>query len=92
MIAFLLAIVAGFLTPYAETPLGRPAAGLLGEYMRLEDGELRLLTFMIMMLLAGVASALFVSGSTFWVILGGIIGYFATRPIAAIQSAMESRG
>ena len=90
MIAFLLAIVAGFLTPYAETPLGKPAAGLLGKYMQLENGEQRLLTFMIMMLLAGVSSALFVSGNTFWVILGGIIGYFATRLIAAVQSALGS--
>lgn len=91
MIGFLIAVLAGFLTPYAEAPIGKPIAGLLEEHLRLEIGELRLVTFMTMMLLAGVASALFESGSTFWVILGGSIGYFLTRATAALQAAMEKR-
>ena len=91
MFGFIFAVVAGFLTPYAEGPLAKPVASLLGDHLQLEPGELRVLAFILMMLLAGIGSALFVSGSTFWVILGGALGYFGTRLISAVQGALDKR-
>lgn len=91
MLGFIVAVIAGFLTPYAETPLARPVASLMGEHIKLEPGEMRVLAFILVMLLAGVASNLLHSGSTFWVILGGALGYFGTRLVAAAQGAMDKR-
>lgn len=91
MLGFITAIIAGFLTPYAETPLAKPVAALLGGRLRLEPGELRVLAFILVMLLAGIASNLLNSGSTFWVILGGGLGYFGTRLVAAAQDMMDKR-
>jgi len=91
MLGFLAAIAAGFVTPQLDAPVARPLGKLLGKYFTLEATETRLLSFMVAMLIAGVVSVLLASGSTFWVIFGGIIGYFATRIITAIRDAMEAR-
>ncbi len=85
MLGFIIAVIAGFLTPHAEAPLARPLSRALGGAIRFETGEIRLLAFMIMMVLAGLASALLSSGSAFWVILGGALGYFALRLLDAAQ-------
>ncbi len=92
MLGFIIAVVAGFLTPYAETPLARPVAAVMGDRVPLEAGELRVLAFIIVMLLAGVAANLLHSGSAFWIILGGAVGYFGTRLVSAAQGAMDKRG
>ncbi len=86
MIGFIVAVVAGFLTPQAEGVLARPAAAALRKYIRIEDAEMRLFAFMLAMLAAGVAANLLGSGSTFWIILGGVLGYFGTRIISAVQA------
>lgn len=91
MLGFIVAVVAGFLTPYAEAPLARPLVGLLEGRIRIEAGELRLVAFIIVMLLAGLAAVLLASGSTFWVMLGGTLGYFGTRIVAAIREAIDAR-
>ena len=64
---------------------------MLGKYMTLDVVETRLLSFMAAMLAAGVVSVLLDSGSAFWVIAGGAIGYFATRIVAAARDAMDKR-
>jgi hypothetical protein len=91
MWGFILAVAAGFCTPYAEEPLARPLARWAERHVTLEPGELRLLSFAIVMLIAGVGSALLDSGSAFWVILGGVIGVFAARIVAALRETMDSR-
>jgi len=88
LLGFIIAVIAGFLTPHAEQPLARPLARALGGAIRLEAGEMRLLSFMLMMLLAGLASALLSSGSAFWVMLGGALGYFATRLMEAARRGL----
>ena len=40
---------------------------------------------------AGVIASLLDSGSAFWMILGGALGYFATRLVAAARAAMDAR-
>ena len=91
MFGFIVAVIAGFLTPYAEAPLARPLAKAMGSQIALEPGEVRLLSFIIVMLLAGVASELLHSGSSFWVILGGALGYFLLRIVAMIKGAIDGR-
>lgn len=91
MFGFLAAIVAGFVTPQLEAPLARPLARKLEKYITLEAAETRLLAFIIAMLGAGIASALLDSGSTFWVILGGALGYFGTRLVGAAREMMDAR-
>jgi hypothetical protein len=92
MLGFIIAVVAGFLAKYADEPLVRPLVGLLHGKIEIEPGETRLIGFMIVMLLAGVGAELLHSGSTFWLILGGVLGYFATRLLAAVKSAIDGRG
>ncbi len=91
MFGFIVAVIAGFLTPYAETPLARPVAKAMGSQIALEPGEITLLSFILVMLLAGIASELLNSGSSFWVILGGALGYFLLRIVAMIKGAIDGR-
>jgi hypothetical protein len=91
MLGFVLAIVAGWLTPYVEDPVIRPLAKALGPKFDVEEGEMIALAFMAVMLLAGLAAEVLDSGSAFWVILGGVIGFFGNRIVAALRSAIEGR-
>jgi hypothetical protein len=91
MLGFIAAVVAGVLTPYLQDPLARPLAEALSPRIVLEPGEVRLLAFMIAMLIAGIVANLLHSGSTFWVILGGVLGYFGPRLVAAAKDGMNGR-
>ena len=91
MLGFIVAVVAGFLARYVEVPVVQPLVRALEGRIAIEPGEVRLLCFMVVMLLAGIAAELLHSGSTFWLILGGIIGYFATRLVDAARTAIDSR-
>lgn len=91
MLGFLVSIVAGFLTPYLEGPVAKPLARALAGVLPIAPEEIRLVSFMAAMLGAGVLANLLHSGSTFWVILGGVIGYFLTRLVEAAKTAMDQR-
>jgi hypothetical protein len=91
MFGFIAAVVAGFVTPQLEAPAARPLAKILSKYMTLEASETRLLAFVIAMLVAGVVGSLLDSGSAFWMILGGALGYFGARLVTAVRTALEAR-
>ncbi len=91
MLGFIVAIAGGFFTPQAEPILAKPVADMAGKYITLEAGELRLLAFILVMLVVGIVSALLASGSTFWVILGGTLGYFGKRIVAAAKAAIPEK-
>lgn len=91
MLGFLIAIAAGFATPHLEAPVARPLAKMMEKHFTVEASEVRLIAFMVAMLAAGVVSALLHSGMTFWVILGGAIGYFGSRLIAAAREIIDAR-
>jgi hypothetical protein len=91
MLGFIVAVVAGWLTPAVEAPLARPLAKALAPRILVEPGEMRALAFMIVMLAAGIVAELLDSGSAFWVILGGAIGFFGTRLLAALRAVIEGR-
>jgi hypothetical protein len=91
MWGFIIAVIAGFATPYVETPLAVPLARLTEKFVRVDQAELRMVAFAIVMLIAGVAAELLHSGSAFWVILGGVIGVFAARIVASLKEIVENR-
>ncbi|WP_296426231.1 hypothetical protein [Yoonia sp.] len=91
MLGFIIAAVAGFLTPHIEGPVAEPIVKALQGRIPVEASEKRLIAFMVAMLGAGVAAALLDSGTPFWMIVGGVLGYFATRIMAAGQKLIDAR-
>ncbi len=91
MLGFLLALAAGFLAPHAEGPLARPVAAAIAPQIPVEPAEMRLLSFLLLMLIAAVVATLLDSGSVLGFVAGGAIGYFGTRIFAALRLAVEGR-
>lgn len=91
MLGFIFALVAGFVTPMAEDPVGRPLAKMLADTLGVEDSDLRVLTFMAMMLIAGILSAVFATGSALGLAAGGALGYFGMRILRWLQRIIEGR-
>ena len=79
MLGFIIAIFAGFLTPQLEGPLAGPIIKALDGHIAIDPTEKRLVAFMAAILIAGIAAALLSSGSAFWIMFGGVLGYFGTR-------------
>lgn len=92
MFGFIIAFVAGFLTPHIEAPLARPLARALAPHIPFEEGETRLLAFILALVGAGVLCALFDTGSPLGVAIAAALGHFALRLLAAAQAALEKRG
>ncbi len=91
MLGFIIAAAAGFLTPQLEGPVGGPIVKAMDGHIAVEPHEKRLIAFMVAMLAAGIAAALLNSGTPFWVILGGVLGYFGTRLVEAGKKYMDQR-
>jgi len=91
MLGFVVALLAGFLTPHIEVPLVRPLVRKIAPHLRIEETEVRMVSFAVMMLVAGLIAALLRSGGAFWVILGGVLGYFVLRLFEAGRLALEQR-
>lgn len=91
MLGFIAALIAGFVTPHIEVPLVRPLVRKIAPHMRIEEAEVRMVSFAVMMLIAGLIAALLHSASAFWVILGGVLGYFALRLVEAARQTLEQR-
>ena len=91
MLGFIVAVIAGFLTPHIEPPVTRPLARMIERWITLEPGDVRLLSFALALLAAGLVAVLLDSGSAFWIVLGGTLGYFATRIVAALREVIDNR-
>ncbi len=91
MLGFIIAVVAGFLTPHADGPLTGPIVARAAPFIRIEPTEQRLISFMILMLICGFLAAILDSGSAFWIIFGGSVGYFATRIFDSGKRVMDDR-
>ncbi len=91
MLGFLIALAGGAATPYVEGPLARPLAQAIKDVVVLEEGELRLLAFMITMVLAGLLCALFGTGTPAGLAIGGTLGYFGLRLLRWLQRIIEAR-
>ncbi|MBL4811858.1 MAG: hypothetical protein JKX69_05735 [Rhodobacteraceae bacterium] len=91
MLSFIIAAIAGFLTPHLEAPVARPLAQALQSKIRLEPGELRLLAFMAAMFGAAVVLMLLGKNAGASLILGGAVGYFGPRVLAAMRGDVDTR-
>ncbi|MEL6683578.1 MAG: hypothetical protein AAFQ09_13220 [Pseudomonadota bacterium] len=91
MFGFIIAVAAGFFTPLIGGPLVDPIVKALGNHITIEAHERPLVAFMLALLIAGIASAVLVSGTPFWIILGSILGYFGSRIVEAAKKFMATR-
>lgn len=91
MWGFIVAVIAGLATRQAEEPLARPLSRLIAPVVKVEPDEIRLFAFILVMLIAGILSELLHSGSTFWVILGGALGYFGMRLVSFVKAQIDGR-
>ncbi len=91
MLGFLIAAVAGFLTPQLEGPVAGPVVKALEGHIPIAANERRLIAFMAALLAAAVLAAAFDSGSVIGVIVGGILGYFGTRIFEVLKKIIDGR-
>lgn len=91
MWGFIVAVIAGLATRQAEEPLARPLARMIAPVVKVEPDEVRLFAFIVVMLIAGILSELLRSGSAFWVILGGALGYFGLRLFAFVKAQIDGQ-
>ena len=89
MLGFICAVIAGFGAQYVDEPLVRPLVRALQGKIDIEPAETRLVGFILTMLLAGIAAEVLRSGTAFWMILGGALGYFALRIVAAVKGLID---
>ena len=91
MLGFLVAVIAGLLTPQLDGPVTTPVTKFLGQHFEVDPAEKRAISFMIAVLAAAILAALLDSGTTFGVILGAILGYFGMRIYALLRRIIEAR-
>ena len=91
MLGFLIAAVAGYLTPQLEGPVAGPIVKTLEGFFPIAAHEKRLIAFMVALLAAAILAAAFDSGSVFGVIVGAILGYFGTRIFDVLKKIIEGR-
>jgi hypothetical protein len=93
MITFLIAIAAGFATPFFENLVGDRIVARLTKHLVVQPGEPTLISFVLSMLIAGLLVMAFVGGgSPFWFVLGGLLGVFGTRIVGLIRTKIAERG
>ena len=91
MFGLLISLVAGFLTPYFEKPLAEPLAKAIGQQIKIEHSEMRLLAFMLALLIAAVVCAALDAGGMLSVVIGTSLGYFGTRIVEMVKAAVDGR-
>jgi H+/Cl- antiporter ClcA len=91
MLGFLIAAIAGFLTPQIEGPVAGPLVKFLEGQFKVEPNEKRLIAFMVALVVAAILAVLLDSGSTFGVISGAILGYFGQRIFDRLKRIIEAR-
>ena len=91
MLGFLIAAVAGYLTPQLEGPVAGPIVKTLEGFFPIAPNEKRLIAFMVALLAAAILAAAFDSGSVFGVIVGAILGYFGIRIFDVLKKIIEGR-
>lgn len=92
MLSFILAVIAGYVTPMVEPTIKSVLDGFLPKSFELEASEGRMIAFAVMMLAVGLLALLFGGHiSAFALILGGLLGAFAMRIYAAIMELINNR-
>ena len=91
MLPFILAVLAGFATPFVEPALTKLVQPLLSN-TSVHEGEYLTITFVL--LLIAVAALSIVSGvlaSAFTVLLGGALGLFGVRLFNVLKALVDGQ-
>ena len=91
MLTFILAVIAGFATPYIEPALTKILQSRLTD-IPIKAGEYQTITFVL--LLIAVAIAAIVSGllaSAFTVLFGGALGLFGVRLYKILRKLFDGQ-
>ena len=91
MLTFILAVIAGFATPYIEPALTKILQSRLTD-IPVKAGEYQTITFVL--LLIAVAIAAIVSGllaSAFTVLFGGALGLFGVRLFKILRNLVDGQ-
>jgi len=91
MLPFILAVLAGFATPFVEPALTKLVQPRLGN-TSVHEGEYLTITFVL--LLIAVAALSIVSGvlaSAFTVLLGGALGLFGVRLFNVLKALVDGQ-
>ena len=91
MLTFILAVIAGFATPYIEPALTKILQSRLTG-IAVKAGEYQIITFVL--LLIAVAIAAIVSGlmaSAFTVLCGGALGLFGVRLFKILRDLVDGQ-
>ena len=91
MFGFLIAALAGYLTPKIEEPVAGPIVKALEGYFAVAPNEKRLIAFMAALLGAAIIATLMDSGTLFAVVIGAILGYFGERIYAVLSKIIAGR-
>jgi len=86
MLTFVIAIVAGVLSPRAVPFLKDRVADILPDGPDLSEAELQVFAFALLMVLVGLLAFLSDSGSPLGLALGGLLGRFGKRIADLIRS------
>jgi hypothetical protein len=86
MLAFVLALIAGLATPFAEPHIKTALEKLMLDDLKVEPSEFRTLAYAVMMLGAALVAALGDSGSGIGIALGGLVGLFGKRIFDAVMN------
>ena len=89
MLGFLIALIAGYLVPQLDKPVARPVIKSLSKFMDFEEVETRLISFVAAFIAAALISTILGTGSALGMIVGTLLGYFAMRIWAAIQTYVK---
>ncbi len=91
MLTFILAVIAGFATPFIEPALTKILQSRLTD-IAVKAGEYQIITFVL--LLIAVAIAAIVSGllaSEFTVLFGGALGLFGVRLFKILRNLVDGQ-
>lgn len=92
MWGFIVAVIGGLVVAPAEDALAKPVAKFISPVVKVEPGEMRALSFALVMLIVGIIAALIHSGTAFWVILGGVLGLFGQRLYVWGRGLIDKQG
>ena len=91
MLPFILAVLAGFATPFVEPALTKLVQPRLSD-VPMHEGEYLTITFVLLLIAVAVVSI--VSGvltSAFTVLLGGALGLFGVRLLRALKALVDGQ-
>ena len=91
MLTFILAVLAGFATPFVEPALTKLVQPRLSD-VPMHEGEYLTITFVLLLIAVAVVSI--VSGvltSAFTVLLGGALGLFGVRLFRALKAFVDGK-